>query len=353
MAGSTDSGIRHHRRPESSTPSVNGWAAMALGRPLEPLTYPAPQLGEHDVRVAVSHCGLCFTDVAAIDDYYGITPFPFVPGHEIVGYVEARGPGVQELKEGDRVGIGWQGRSCGQCAWCAGGEEQLCYDIAIAGTWEHHGGFADSVTVDRRFAYPLPADMPSEVAAVLMCAGAVVYGPLRRYAPESGGRVGIYGVGGLGHLAIQFADALGYEVTAFSSSPSKEQEALAFGADRFVLLGDRDRMRPFDYSFDHLLCTAHGDLDWEELLMTLDKKGRLVLVGFPQVSMNSTDLVSHELVITGSFLGNHATIQEMLPFAQSHSVTPRIEQLPMAQVNEAIDRLKENRVRYRIVLSRV
>ena len=331
---------------------MNGWAAMAQGRRLEPLTYPAPPVGEHDIRVTVSHCGLCFTDVHAIDDFYGITAFPFVPGHEIVGYVEARGAGVSGLKEGDRVGIGWQGRSCGRCAWCARGEEQLCYDIGNSGTFERHGGFADSVTVDDRFAYQLPDGMPSEAAAVLMCAGIAVYTPLRRYAAESRGRVCVYGVGGLGHLAIQFAHALGYEVIALSSSLTKEQEALALGADRFVLIGDRERMRPFDYAFGFVLCTAHGDIDWEELMNATDKRGRLVLVGFPNISLQPTDIVAHELSITGSFLGDHATMREMLSFAHEHGVTPMVERLPMAEVNEAITRLKEGRARYRIVLDR-
>ena len=334
-----------------SRSGVMGYAAMALGQPLEPLAYPAPQLGEHDVRVSVSHCGVCFTDIHAIDDYYGITTFPFVPGHEIVGYVEARGRKVSGLEEGDRVGIGWQGRSCTRCEWCAQGEEQLCQDIAEMGTWERHGGFASTVTVDGRFAYPLPAAMPSEVAAVLMCAGISVYSPLRTYATGSGQKVGILGVGGLGHLAIQFAHALGCEVTALSSSLAKERAALAFGADHFVVTGDRARMRPIDYAFDLVLCTAHGELDWEELLMTLRKRGRLVLVGFPDLSTNSTDVVAHELSITGSFLGNRTTMREMLSFAQAHGVAPRVEQLAMADVNDAIRRLKENRARYRIVLN--
>jgi uncharacterized zinc-type alcohol dehydrogenase-like protein len=333
-----------------SPSSVKGYAAMALGQPLEPLSYPAPHLGEHDVRVSVSHCGLCFTDIHAIDDYYGITSFPFVPGHEIVGYVEARGSQVSGLKEGDRVGIGWQGRSCTRCAWCAQGEPQLCQDIAEMGTWERHGGFASSVTVDGRFAYPLPPAMAAEVAAVLMCAGISVYTPLRTYATGAGQKVGIIGVGGLGHLAIQFAHALGYEVTALSSSPAKEREAIAFGADHFVVVGDRARMRPIDYAFDLVLCTAHGKLDWMELLMTLRKRGRLVLVGFPDLSTNSTNVVAHELTITGSFLGNPATMRKMLSFAQAQGVTPRVEQMAMADVNDEIRRLKENRARYRIVL---
>ena len=217
-----------------SASSVVGYGAIAQGARLEPLTYPVPVLGEHDIRVAVSHCGLCFTDIAAIDDFYGITTFPFVPGHEIVGHVEARGSAVTSPHEGDRVGIGWQGRSCGRCAWCAKGEPQLCYDVGDMGTWERHGGFADSVTVDADFAYPLPVEMRADVAAALMCAGIAVYTPLRRYAEGLPHRVAIYGAGGLGHLAIQFAHALGYEVTVLSSSPAKEQEARAFGADRFI-----------------------------------------------------------------------------------------------------------------------
>jgi uncharacterized zinc-type alcohol dehydrogenase-like protein len=334
-----------------SSSGVKGYAAMALGQPLEPLTYPAPQLGEHDVQVSVSHCGVCFTDIHAIDDYYAITTFPFVPGHEIVGYVEARGRMVSGLEEGDRVGIGWQGRSCTRCEWCTQGEEQLCQDIAKMGTWERHGGFASSVTVDGRFAYPLPAAMSSDVAAVLMCAGIAVYSPLRTYAAGPRLNVGILGVGGLGHLAIQFAHALGYEVTALSSSPAKASEAIAFGADHFVVTGDRDRMRPIDYAFDLVLCTAHGDLDWEELLMTLRKRGRLILVGFPELSTNSTDVVAHELSITGSFLGNRAAMREMLSFAQAHGVAAQVEQMAMVDVNDAIRRLKENRARYRIVLT--
>ena len=333
-----------------SSSEVTGYAARAVGSPLEPLTYPVPTLGEHDVRVAVGHCGLCFTDIQAIDNFYRITTFPFVPGHEIVGHVEARGSAVSELKEGDRVGIGWQGRSCGRCRWCMRGEVHLCYDIAEMGTWERHGGFADSVTVDASFAYPLPSGLPSDIAAVLMCAGISVYAPLRNHAGD-GLRAAIYGLGGLGHLAIQFAHALGYEVTAFSSTTAKEQEARGFGADHFVVTGNRDRLRPLDFEFDLLLCTAHGVVNWQEMIDLLEKRGRLVLVGFPQVSIWARDLVAHEVSITGSFLGNHATMREMLSFAQAHGIAPQIERRPMSDVNDAIRQLREGKVRYRVVLN--
>jgi uncharacterized zinc-type alcohol dehydrogenase-like protein len=193
--------------------------------------------------------------------------------------------------------------------------------------------------------------MAPEVAAVLMCAGTSVYSPLRTYAAGPVRKVGILGVGGLGHLAIQFAHALGCEVTALSSSPTKEQEAIAFGADHFVVVGDPAAMTKVDYAFDLLLCTAHGEIDWESLLMTLRKKGRLVLIGFPRVSIQPTDLVAHQLSITGSFLGSRATMREMLSFAQAQGIAPQVEQMAMAHVNDAIRRVKENRARYRIVLT--
>jgi uncharacterized zinc-type alcohol dehydrogenase-like protein len=329
---------------------VLGYATKAVGQPLEPFTYDLPKMGEHDVRVSVTHCGLCQTDIHAIDDYYGITAFPFVPGHEIVGHVSAVGNAVSSLKEGDRVGIGWQGRSCMQCKWCLQGEEHLCMDIVQAGSWVPYGGFSTSVLVDSRFAYPLPDTMPSEVAAVLMCAGVTVYSPLRSYAARPAQKIGIIGVGGLGHLALQFARALDYEVTAISTSPEKKDQALAFGADHFMISNDQTSLQQAAFSFDFLLCTAHGKIDWEALLNTLKKNGRMVLLGFPDVVFNSTDLVAHQLSITGSFLGNRATMKEMLSFAQEHGIVPKVELMPMIKVNEAIQKVKENKARYRIVL---
>ena len=200
------------------------------------------------------------------------------------------------------------------------------------------------------FAYPLPEAMPAEVAAVLMCAGLTVYSPLRRYATDPSRRVGIVGVGGLGHLAIQFAHALGCEVTAISSTPDKEDEAPGFGADHFIL-ADRASLRRNQDRLDLLLCTMHGEAtDWESLVLTLRRKGRLVLVGFPRMSLDPMDLVVHQLSITGSLLGSRAAMREMLQFAQAHGIMPAIELQPMPAVNGAIQRLKENRVRYRVVL---
>ncbi|TFH02171.1 MAG: NAD(P)-dependent alcohol dehydrogenase [Candidatus Thorarchaeota archaeon] len=329
---------------------VFGYAAKAVGKPLEPFTYEQPKLREHDVRVSVTHCGVCHTDIHAIDDYYGITSFPFVPGHEIVGHVSEVGSAVSKLKEGTRVGIGWQGRSCMKCEWCLQGDEHLCMDIVSSGSWVPYGGFSSSVLVDSRFAYPLPEALPSEVAAVLMCAGVAVFSPLKSYAIRPTQKIGIIGVGGLGHLALQFARALDYDVTAISSSPEKKEQALAFGADRFIVSNDQTSLQQAAFNFDMLLCTASNKINWEMLLNTLKKNGSMVLVGFPDVALNSTDLVAHQLSIAGSFLGNRATMQEMLSFAQAHSIKPSVELMPMTKVNEAIQKVKEGKARYRIVL---
>jgi uncharacterized zinc-type alcohol dehydrogenase-like protein len=335
-----------------SLSTILGYAAKAVGQPLEPFTYEPPKLGEHDIRVSITHCGVCYTDIQGIDDHYNISTYPFVPGHEIVGTVSAVGRAVSGLKEGDRVGIGWQGRSCMRCEWCLQGEEQLCQDIDNCGTWKPYGGFSSSVVVDGRFAYPLPAGMSSEVAAVLMCAGISVYNPLRMYAEGGSQKVGIIGVGGLGHLAIQFAHALGNEVTAISSSPGKKEQALKFGADHFIFAEDQTSMRQVRYSFDLLLYTSHGKSDWTSLVNSLKTKGRLVIIGFSDVpvTFDPLELVAKQMSITGSFLGNRVAMKEMLSFAQAQGIAPEIELMPMSQANDAIRRMRENRARYRIVL---
>lgn len=340
--------------------TVVGYAARTAGNELERFTYDEPELGAGDIRVAVTHCGVCHTDVHAIDDDFGVFTFPVVPGHEIVGRVLEVGTEVAGVDVDDRVGIGWQGRCCDECEWCHQGEEHLCQEIAQCGTWTPYGGFSSSVVVDARFAYRLPSAMAPEVAAVLMCAGITVFSPLRKNVDGSSDEVGIVGVGGLGHLAIQFAHALGFEVTALSSSPGKEEEARAFGADHFLLRTDPAAMQRSEYGFHLLLCTAPIGNDWASLLMALKKNGRLVLPAFSPVELGlatsgsasgaAVDLVVHQLSITGSFLGNRRSMTEMLDFAQEHQIVPLIELMPMSQANEAIHKVRQNAARYRVVL---
>jgi uncharacterized zinc-type alcohol dehydrogenase-like protein len=330
--------------------TVKGYAAMVKGGQLEPFTYPSPELGELEIRVSVTHCGLCYTDIQGIDDYFKITKFPFVPGHEIVGLISEVGRAVSDLKMGDRVGIGWQGRSCNHCEWCLREEEQLCLDIAAMGTWSPYGGFSSSVIVDHRFAYRLPGPMSSEDAAVLMCAGVSVFSPLQSYRTHAPQKIGIVGVGGLGHLAIQYAHALGYEVTAISSTIDKRDQALAFGADHFLDSGEEENLYQKQYDLDLLLCTVHDRLNWIPLMDTLKKKGRFILVGFPTLEFNTTDLVAHQLSFTGSFLGSRSTMREMLAFSQANNIKPVLEIMPLSQVVAAIQKVKDNKARYRVVL---
>lgn len=336
------------------------YSAEAPGACLEPVRCEVPELRDDEVRVAVTHCGVCHTDVHGVDGDFGVFGFPMVPGHEIVGHVTELGAAVSGLKVGDRVGIGWQGRCCGECRWCRVGDEHLCLQIANCGTWTPHGGFASSVVVNNRFAYPLPANLASETAAVLMCAGIAVYPPLRKHTAAPSTRVGVVGIGGLGHLALQFAKALGCNVTALSSSPGKEEEARAFGADHFLLTTDQAAMEEKEFGFDVLLCTAQSGVDWGNLVMVLTKNGRLLLPAFSPIDLPlvrgsgsgpMVDFVVHQISIIGSFLGNRTDMREMLAFAERHGISPRIELMPMAQVNEAMLRVRRNQARYRVVLA--
>ena len=325
---------------------------MAKGQALEPFAYESPELKDHEVRVAVTHCGICFSDLQAVDDEYGITTYPFVPGHEVVGVVSEAGAAVTEPRQGVRVGIGWQARSCGTCPDCLRGDEQLCKEVVDNGVWFPHGGFATSVVADARFAFPLPEAMPSEEAAVLLCAGLSTYSPLRAYKAGPSTRVMVLGVGGLGLLAVQFAHALGCEVTVLSSSPGKEEEARRFGADHFLASGDAAGLKKLELTFDLILYTSHGEADWTRLVNALRNNGRFVMLGFPPatVTFNPLELVVHQGSITGSFVGNRATMREMLSVAQAKHIRPRVERMPMDRINEATERLRENQARYRIVL---
>ena len=334
-----------------STNEGSGYAAQAVGRELEPFKFVLPEIKKDEVRVKVSHCGLCHTDIQAIEDYYDITSFPFVPGHEIVGHVSELGKTISGLKEGDRVGIGWQARSCGKCEWCLQGVPQMCVEIGDSTVMVPYGGFSNSVVADQHFVYPLPEGMPSELAAVLLCAGLTVFSPLRTHLQNPGLSVAVAGVGGLGHLALQFAHKMGCELTAISTSPDKREQALAFGADHFIHSEDQSAMEKAVFAFDLLICTANNTVNLGALLETVKRRGRLILLGFPDANFNTTPLVAHDLTISGSLLGDPGTMRQMLAFAHEHHITPMVELMPMSRINEAIHRVQENKARYRIVLT--
>ncbi len=332
---------------------INCHAIMAENQPLEKFQYEARELGDFDVEVAITHCGICYSDVHMIDNDLGMTVFPFVPGHEIVGNITDLGSNVTTLKKTDRVGIGWQAKSCNSCEWCLRGEENLCVEVFQSGTWSNpHGGFAESIIVDSRFAFPIPEKLESENVGPLMCGGITVYAPLVNYNVKPSMKVGVIGIGGLGHLALQFARAFGCEVTAFSSSPAKEEEARSFGAHHFVISNDTDQIQKIARSLDMILCTIHGDLDWNTYLITLRPNGKLCFVGVPAeaISIQAPSLIFGQLSVCGSLIGSPPTIREMLEFAARHDIKAKIDVMPMSEVNQAIAKLKDNKARYRIVL---
>lgn len=330
---------------------VQCYATMGEKQPLEQFEYEAKELGDFDVQVSITHCGICYSDVHFIDNDVGFTTYPFVPGHEIVGNVSALGGKVTALKEGDRVGIGWQARSCRECEWCIRGEENLCPEILQSATWTPYGGFASAIVVDSRFAFPLPDNLEPENVGPLMCGGITVYSPMRDHDIRPSMKVGVVGIGGLGHMALQFASAFGCEVTAFSSTPAKEEEARALGATNFINSSDTAQLQNAARSLDFILSVGH-DLDWNAYLSTLRPNGKLCIIGIPAkpINIEPLQLIFGKMSVCGSVIGGRSAIREMLEFAAQHDIKAMTEVMPMSEVNEAIAKLKDNNVRYRIVL---
>jgi alcohol/geraniol dehydrogenase (NADP+) len=325
-------------------------ARRARGR-LAPFVYTPDRLGPHDVELRVSHCGICHSDVHLVDGDWGASRYPMVPGHEIVGSVAALGASVRQLRRGQRVGVGWQRGACLECEPCVRGEENLCAN-EVATCVDHHGGFAERIRVDSRFAFPIPEALASEHAAPLLCGGITVYAPLRRHA-RAAARVGVLGIGGLGHLALQFAHAMGCEVTALSASPDKEAEAHGFGAHRFVLAREPRALRAVAGTLDFLLSTVFRPLDIAPLLDTLRPNGALCFVGVPDapLRLDVGSMLGRQLSVTTSAIGGRPAIREMLAFAARHGIAPKVQLRPLAEANAALAEVRKGRARYRVVLA--
>jgi uncharacterized zinc-type alcohol dehydrogenase-like protein len=274
-----------------------------------------------------------------------------VPGHEIVGTIAALGSGVRHLETGARVGVGWQRGACLSCDVCLAGEENLC-TAEVATCVDNHGGFADRVRLDGRFAFPIPAELASAAAAPLLCGGITVYSPLRRWARPST-RVGVVGIGGLGHLALQFARAMGCEVTAISSSPDKEDDARGFGAHRFLATREPKALRSEAGTLDLVLSTVFIGQDWKGLLAALRPNGVLCFVGAPDepLSLHVGALLGGQKTLTTSVIGGRAAILEMLAFAARHGVVAKAQERPLAEADAALGEVRKGRARYRIVLT--
>jgi uncharacterized zinc-type alcohol dehydrogenase-like protein len=331
---------------------IHGLAAHAAGAELLPYHYDPGKLGPQEVEIAITHCGICHSDLHLISNDWGISQYPFIPGHEVVGTVAAAGSDVSMHKVGDRVGLGWQANSCGQCEWCMKGMENLCAK-SEATCVRRNGGYADRVRANARFAIPIPEALKSEQAAPLLCGGITVYSPLRNHGVNPSSRVGVVGIGGLGHLAIQFARVFGAEVTAFSSSAGKEEEVRALGAQHFVHTRESKAMKEVAGTQDFLLTTINADQDWGTYIQALRPTGTLCFVGVPPspISLQAFPLIGGLRSVTGSPIGSPHMLREMMDVAARHGVKATTECFPMSKANEAIEKVKKNKVRYRAVLA--
>jgi len=331
---------------------INGLAVHAAGAQLVPYKYDPGDLKPHEVEVKISHCGVCHSDVHLIDNDWGISKFPFIPGHEIVGSIVGVGSEVKDRKNGERVGIGWQADSCGICEWCRQGDEHLCAKSQPTCVGRN-GGYADRIRVNSKFAIPVPKVLESENVAPLLCGGITVYSPLRNHGVRPSSRVGVIGIGGLGHIGLQFAKAFGAEVTAFSTSKEKEAEAKKLGAHHFVNTRDTGALKKVTGSFDLLLSTVTADQDWGSYVNALRPKGMLCALGASPSPMQIPvfSLIFGQKNVSGSAVGSPRDLYEMLDVAARHNVKAITERFAMAKANEAVAKVKKYQVRYRAVLA--
>ncbi|MEZ4287144.1 MAG: NAD(P)-dependent alcohol dehydrogenase [Polyangiales bacterium] len=330
---------------------IHAYAATEQKGELKPFEYDPGPLRAGDIEIDVHACGLCHSDVSVLHNEWGFSKYPIVAGHEVVGRVAARGEGVTHLNIGDWVGLGWYSNSCMVCRWCLGGEPHLCPQ-SEATIVRRYGGFADKVRCSAAWAVRLPSGIDANKVGPLFCGGITVFHPLLAFGVKPTDRVGVIGIGGLGHLALQFLNKWGCEVTAFTSSDSKSDEAKQMGAHRVVSSRDSDALKKEKGRHDFILSTVNVALDWSQYVAALAPKGRLHTVGavLSPISVGAFDLIGGEKSVSGSPVGSPATVSSMLDFCVRHDIAPITEEFAMADINDAIEHLIAGNARYRIVL---
>lgn len=330
---------------------VKAYAVKEPKAKLSPYEYELGEIGPEQVDIKVAYCGICHSDLSMIDNDWGRTEYPLVPGHEIVGEVVAAGEAVKKIKVGDKVGLGWFSASCMSCQQCMEGEHHLCAtsEETIVG---RHGGFANYVRGHWSWAIPLPQEIDRSKAGPLLCGGITVFNPIILAGVKPTDRVGVIGIGGLGHMALKFLKYWGCEVTAFSSSPDKEQEILAMGATRVINSKEPKELKSIAGQLDFILNTTNVTLNWEAYLTTLAPKGKFYTVGavLDPMEIPAFSLIGGEKVVGGSPLGSPALTKTMLDFCVRHDIYPTVEEFPMEQVNEALEHMKQGKARFRVVL---
>jgi uncharacterized zinc-type alcohol dehydrogenase-like protein len=333
--------------------TVQAYAATEINGPLEPYQYELGELEADQVDIAVESCGICHSDLSMLENAWGLTQFPFVPGHEVIGKVSALGAQVSHLAVGDRVGLGWHAGYCMSCDQCLDGHQNLCAEGqgTIVG---RHGGFADIVRAQAVSVVKIPDSLDAGKAGPLLCGGITVFNPLVQLGLSPTASVGVIGIGGLGHLALKFARAWGCHVTAFTSSESKQTEAIGLGAHEVINSRDPEALKAANGQFDLILSTVNVPLDWNAYLEALKPQGKLHMLGAvtEPLDISIFPMMFRQLSLSSSPVGSPATIRSMLEFAGRHEINPVTEHFPMAQVNEALDHLRAGKARYRIILDR-
>lgn len=340
-------------------PNTKAYAAAAAKAPLAPFSFDRRAPGDYDVSIEIRFCGICHTDVHQARDEWGGGIFPMVPGHEIAGVVTAVGPRVTKFRPGQHVGVGCMVDSCRTCVECRKGLEQFCagqtvftYSSLDKNGQVTYGGYSDRIVVDENFVLRIPDNLPLDGAAPLLCAGITLYSPLRHWNAGPGRKVGIIGLGGLGHMGVKLAHAMGAEVTVLSQTLRKQQDGKRLGADHFYATSDPATFTSLQGHFDLIVNTVPAANNWDQFVGLLATDGSLVMVGVPDdsVAISGFPLIMKRRSVAGSLIGGIAETQEMLDFCGKHNIVSDVEVIPMAQVNQAYDRVVRGDVRYRFVI---
>ncbi|MDA8931076.1 NAD(P)-dependent alcohol dehydrogenase [Flavobacteriaceae bacterium] len=330
---------------------VNAYAVKEPKGKLVPFSYESGELSPENIDIKVSYCGLCHSDMSMMNNDWGMTQYPIVPGHEIIGEIVAVGNAVKNLKVGDKVGLGWMSSSCMSCSQCMSGDHNLCANSegTIIG---RHGGFAEYVRSHWSWAIPIPEGMDLSKAGPLLCGGITVFSPIFLSNLKPTDSVGVIGIGGLGHLAIKFLKHWGCDVIAFSSNPSKKDEILSMGANKVINSKDSEELKSVSGKLKFILNTTNVSLDWDSYLTALSPKGKLHTVGavLEPMQIPAFSLIMGDKSVGGSPIGSPEIIRIMLDFCNRHNIYPNVEEFPMEEVNEAIEHLEQGKARYRIVL---